>query len=335
MNIYRTIKLLNGIKSPHIKLLGIYLLHIFGKRYLGIFIDPVLACNLRCKMCYFSDEEKRKTLKGKMSHADIYRIANAMFHRALKVQIGCGAEPTLDKQAISALILQAKQQKVPFVSLTTNGLLLTVDDMRKYISEGLDEITLSMHGVKKETYEDFMTNSHYETFCTVLKFLSDLKKDFSKFQIRINYTMCADNLLELKDFFDYFGDINIDVLQLRPIQKIGNSAYNNFSREKQEKMYDEVIQAIKEKCREKHISCIAPPKTVQSDSAKNTNSVIVESTYCYISPMGCWEDDFDYQSDTYESYAARTKLARKLLKNVFFWKKQLTLSEKRLNYEIG
>ena len=317
------------------KLFGVYLLHTFGKRYLGIFIDPALACNLRCKMCYFSDEEKRKTMKGIMSASDISRIAKAIFHRALKVQIGCAAEPTVYKQAISTLILQSKKCHVPYVSLTTNGLLLTEEDVRQYISEGLDEITLSMHGVKKDTYEFFMTNSNYETFCRVLTFISDIKKDFPQFQLRINYTMNEDNFMELRDFFDIFGDINIDVIQLRPIHKIGNSEYNNFSHEKQEKMYDEVIQIIKEKCREKHITCIAPKKTFFSDFLKNTNSAIVESVYCYVSSSDCWQDDFDYQKDTYESYSTRTKLSRKLLHNVFFWKKNLTTVEKKLNYEIG
>jgi MoaA/NifB/PqqE/SkfB family radical SAM enzyme len=334
MNFYQSLKYLNRIKSPRLKLFGIYLMHIFGKRYLGVFIDPALACNLRCKMCYFSDDEKRKAFKGMLSWLDIAKIAEAFFHRALKVQIGCGAEPTVYKQAISELILLAKKHRVPYVSLTTNGILLNEDDVRKYISEGLDEITLSMHGVTKETYEFFMTNSNYDTFCQVLKFLTEVKKDFPQFQIRINYTMNEDNFLELKDFFDYFEDINIDVMQLRPIQKIGNSEYNNFSHKKQGEMYDEVIQTIKEKCREKHITCIAPPKIFSSGTSGNTNSVITESTYCYVSPAGCWEDDFDYRTDTFESYATRTKLARKLLKNVFFRKKHLALNEKRLNYEI-
>jgi MoaA/NifB/PqqE/SkfB family radical SAM enzyme len=59
-NIYFLFKVNRLIKSFRIKSLGIYFLHLFGKRYYGIFLDPVYACNLRCRMCYFSDEEKRK-----------------------------------------------------------------------------------------------------------------------------------------------------------------------------------------------------------------------------------------------------------------------------------
>ena len=334
MNIYQSLKYFNKIKNPSLKLLGIYLLHILGKRYLGVFIDPVLSCNLRCRMCYFSDEEKRKTLKGKLDDAAIEKIAQALFHRALKIQIGCGAEPTCS-QSIPLLISLAKKYKVPYVSLTTNGIRLTEENIREYLLAGLNEITLSMHGVKKETYEYFMTNSNYDTFRRVLTYLSDVKNDFPDFKIRINYTMNEDNFLELNEFFDLFDTIQIDVLQLRPIQKAGNTVYDNFSHEQLEKMYDTTIRSIKEKCAERNIICIAPSKTGISASSENTNSVIVDSAYCYVSPNTCWESDFNYNTDTYESYAKATKLSRKLLNNVFSRKKNPEINRKNLNYDIS
>ncbi len=334
MNIYKNLKYFNKIKSPRIKLFGIYMLHILKKRYLGIFIDPILSCNLRCKMCYFSDEEKRKTLHGKLQDTDIELIAKALFHRALKVQVGCGAEPTISKSTPLVISL-AKKYKVPYISLTTNGVLLDKETIHEYISAGLDEITLSVHGVKKETYEYFMTNADYDKFCEVLEMLSEVKKSFPKFKIRINYTMNEDNFLELKDFFDVFGKIDIDILQLRPIQKIGNSEYNNFSHQLLEQKYDETIQIVKEQCFQRGITYIAPNKLSINSSSENNNSVVVNSSYCYISPRSCWEDDFDYMTETYESYAIKNKLSRKLLKDAIFWRRDFRPSNKKLNYEIS
>jgi len=333
MNIYKRLKYFNKIKSPRLKLLGIYLLHVLRKRYLAIFIDPVLGCNLRCRMCYFSDEEKRKTLTGKLANTDLEKIANALFHRALKVQIGCGAEPTLSK-SISLLIKLAKKHNVPYISLTTNGILLTEENIQEHISEGLNEITLSMHGVKKETYEYFMTNSSYEIFCQSLKYLSDAKKKFPDFKIRINYTMNEDNFLELSEFFDVFNTLDIDILQLRPIQKMGETEYKNFCHNKLEKMYDSNIEIIKKECLKRNITCIAPEKINISNPSDNANSIIVESTYCYISHRSCWENDFDYNTDTYESYSKRKNLSYQLFKNIFCQKKKHQYNNK-LNYNIS
>ena len=70
-NIYNILRLGTQIKSRRLKLLGIWLFHVLGKRYIGIFLDPVLACNFRCKMCYFSDEQKRKSLRGTLKYEEI------------------------------------------------------------------------------------------------------------------------------------------------------------------------------------------------------------------------------------------------------------------------
>ena len=131
-------------------MLGIWLFHILRKRYIGIFLDPVLACNFRCKMCYFSDEEKRKTYKGILKYEDIELISEKLFHRALKLQIGCGAEPTVYKDWIKIVEL-GKRTNVPYISLTTNGNLLTKEQLMLAIEKGLNEITLSAHGLDRKS----------------------------------------------------------------------------------------------------------------------------------------------------------------------------------------
>ena len=67
MDIYKLLKINKLIKNHRIKFLGLYLLHFFNKRYLAINLDPIMACNLRCKMCYFTDKEYLKTLKGNLT----------------------------------------------------------------------------------------------------------------------------------------------------------------------------------------------------------------------------------------------------------------------------
>ena len=112
MNFYKLLKLFSQIKSPRIKLGGLLAMHVLKKRYIGIFLDPVLACNLRCRMCYFSDAEKRKQMQGILAEEDVKLIAKALFHRALKLQIGCGAEPTLYK-SLPSLVRLGKQYGIP------------------------------------------------------------------------------------------------------------------------------------------------------------------------------------------------------------------------------
>lgn len=130
MDIYRFIKLFFLIKSPRLKFLGLFILHITKQRYLALHFDPVNACNLRCKMCYFSDKDYVKKLKGVFPVDELDYFGNAFFKRAIKLQIGCGTEPTLYKN-IDKIIEKASQAKVPHISMVTNGLLLEKEKVKK------------------------------------------------------------------------------------------------------------------------------------------------------------------------------------------------------------
>ena len=102
-------------------------------------------------MCYFTDKDYVKKLKGIFPQDEIEYLGEAFFKRALKLQIGCGTEPTLYKN-ISKIVETASKYNVPNISLTTNANLLEMEKLEDWVSKGLSEIIISLHGVRKETY---------------------------------------------------------------------------------------------------------------------------------------------------------------------------------------
>jgi MoaA/NifB/PqqE/SkfB family radical SAM enzyme len=284
-------------------------------------------------MCYYSDDNIRKTkLSRPLTTDEVKKIANAFFHRALKLQIGCGAEPSLFAHN-KEIIRLAKEKQVPYISMTTNANRLGEKDWAELLEAGLDEVTLSLHGICKETYEYFMTNASYEAFLHSFKALTELKKKYPAFKIRLNYTMNKDNLQELSSLFDTLKNFSFDILQIRPIQQLGDTMYNNFSWDTIIEQYDEVIEKLRKEAINKQITFIAP--TINDlTKVENKNDGIVQFTYFYISPKTCWEDDFDLNTDTYESYSKRTHLSRKLLGEVFKKDKPANHSTRNLNYEV-
>ena len=335
-SIYNILRINAKIKSFRIKLFGIWLLHILGKRYIGIFLDPALACNLRCKMCYFSDEEKRRTYKGTLKYEEIELIADRLFHRALKLQIGCGAEPTVFKEWIRIVEL-GKQKNIPYISLTTNGNLLTKEQLLLAVEKGLNELTLSAHGLTRETYESMMVNGDYDLFINLLGYVSAVKIVYPEFKFRVNYTVNKDNIEELKTLWDVFG-CTIDILQVRPVQKIGNTEYDDFDLRFFSEKYDAIIQPVIDECRKRNIVCIAPDKKnlTALEDTKDTGVIIEEATYCYVSAQGCWDDDFDYHKDSFESFASKKKLGRKFFAGIFKRKeKKDVIVSRKMNYDVN
>lgn len=331
MNIYKLLQLNRKIKSHRIKFLGLYLLHKFNQRYLAVNLDPVMACNLRCKMCYFTDADYVKTLKGQFKDEELEKVAKTIFKRALKLQIGCGTEPTLYKDLVKVVEL-GKAYDVPYISITTNANLLDEEKIEALLKAGLDEFTISLHGVHKESYESFMQKASYEKFHNAFNAFEKLKEKYH-FKVRINYTFNKDNFYELADFFKHFNGKSFDILQIRPIQKIGNTEYNDFDLDSIRDDYPQLIEGIRSQCKENHIILMAP-NTIPKNKSANASSLIFDYTFCYISPQKFWRDGFDWKNESFNTYSSKIGWSKLLWSNIFKSEKELNSLANRLNYEI-
>jgi len=335
MKIYTILKINKFIKNFRIKFLLLFLAHKFNKRYLAVNFDPVNACNLRCKMCYFTDSDYVKKLKGVFDKKDLNRLGEVILKRALKFQVGCGTEPTLYKH-LDDVFKIAKIYKVPHISLTTNANLIEKTKLKLWVESGLNEIIISLHGVHKDTYESFMQKGRYETFLKSLQIITEIKKEYKDFSLRINYTFNEDNFKELAEFMTVFGGFDIDTLQIRPINNLGNTAYQNFKMEAIIPIYDGFLNQIKKECEFKNITLIAPSSSKKLLHKKNVESLIYRYTYCYISPTAFWHEDLNWKEETFNTYAERKKLSLELLRNVFASSKKIkALQTENLNYDIN
>ena len=333
MNTYKLIKLNKSIKNFRLKFLGLFLLHILKRRYLAIHFDPVNACNLRCKMCYFTDKDYVKKLKGIFPQDEIEYLGEAFFKRALKLQIGCGTEPTLYKN-ISKIVETASKYNVPNISLTTNANLLEMEKLEDWVSKGLSEIIISLHGVRKETYETMMAKGDFEKFMNSLSIISSLKKQYP-LSLRVNYTFNEDNFSELSEFYNTFGKYDIDVLQIRPIIKLGNTEYNNFSLKKITPIYNEVLQGLIDDSK-KHKVMLLAHNIHQINKRSSIDSVINKYVYCYISPSDLFDKKFKWKEDTYETYAKRVSIGKQIIRDAISSRsKILNYQNDKLNYEIN
>ncbi|MBF1474551.1 MAG: radical SAM protein [Prevotella pallens] len=318
MNIYKLLNVYQRINSPKVKLLGILALHLGKQRYLSINIDPVMSCNFRCKMCYFSDAEAAKNMHGKFTTDDLEVIAKALFPRALRLQIGCGAEPTMSQNLLQ-LVKLGKQYGVKHITITTNGNLLTYEKLQKLVENGLTEITISAHGFTKNTYESLMTNGKFTLFTTLIANLSRIRVDFPDFRIRLNYTVNTDNAAELIHIKDVFKDTKPNVVQIRPIQRIGKSTYNNFSLQSIRGNYNQWITPVVDYCKQEGITCLYPTlaslDTIESinNTEEKTNSLADSLPYFYIAPYEGWKRKIDPYSESFEDYAHRTHRTRIIL----------------------
>lgn len=323
MNLYSLLKIYKKIRNPRFRAMGMLLLHLLRRKYTCLYFDPVLGCNLKCRMCYFSDEAKRREMHGVSTDRDVAAIARSIFPYVLRLQIGCGAKPTVYNK-LNEVVKLGKLYGIGYISMTTNGNLLNLVKLRQLVASGLDEITISLHGIKRETYEYFMEGGNFSKFKQLVEALRQIKIEQKNFKVRVNYTVNEDNVEDLKCFKDMFDGV-VDILQIRPIQKIGDSDYSNYSMKKVIENYDDCIKPLVEYCHQNGIVCIFPSldniralsngcKDTETD---NTNALVDMIPYFYLSPYDGWMKKINPYEENLYDYFRREGRLKQLLGFVF------------------
>lgn len=340
LNIYKLLKIATCFQNSHIRLLGLWVMYVSGKRTLNINLDPVLGCNLRCQMCYFSDPKTASEKHGRMTMDFFRKVASAFFGRAIRLQLGCGAEPTLHNQ-LPEMVKIAKDAGVMHVSLVTNGNLLTYDTLRCCLDNGLNELIVSCHGFTSEIYETLMERADFSKFLNVLGYVREVKQAYPQFRFRLNYTINNYNCRDLSHMWDVVGNDILDVIQIRPVQDLGVSKYRDFNLASIHDNYDSIIQPIVDECRQNNIVCLAPSKEnlqtlMDWENLYEDYNPFMEFSNCYISSNSCWRDDFNIENDTYNTYTSRNHYGWKMLRKVFV---PHTISKKKgptvaMNYHV-
>src|SRR5438309_11014141 len=118
------VRVYRNVRSRKIKALAFRALRGAGLRHLVIRMDTINLCNLRCKMCYYSFDFKRK--KEQMELPLFRKIANEVFPKTRFLYLSCATEPLMNKQ-FADFVWVTGEYKVPFTSFCTNGQLLTED----------------------------------------------------------------------------------------------------------------------------------------------------------------------------------------------------------------
>jgi molybdenum cofactor biosynthesis enzyme MoaA len=295
------------VRSPRLKYAAILAADLFHLRHLIVRFDPVNACNLRCGMCFFSDPQWRHAhMKGQFAESEIERLAGMFFGQALQVHIGCAMEPTMFRD-YPRLVEIARRHQVPFVGFTTNGQRLTAQAFQRMAIAGLSEITISTHGVQRESYENLMKGASYSRHHDALKMIDEVRRKLGAKapRLRLNYTVCPQNLAELDSFFDVYGGYGINTVQLRPIADFGDTNYRDKDLTPHLVRYNACIDRIAAASRSRGIALLANRLDPTHTRANAAASVYLEGILRYLNPNLVWRSDFSWRSDGYRAHKHR------------------------------
>lgn len=191
-------------------------------RFLEVFMDQINKCNLRCRMCAFSDERVKSLKKMEMEYWVFEKISKEIFPLASYVALSCLTEPLLVKDLPKRLEL-VKEKEVPFSELITNGILLNEKIILSFIENKLTRLGVSLDGTKKETYESIRVGASFKKIIKNLELLNKLKEEKKSNlpQLRLIMVISEKNINEFYDFLKmakYFNASSIDIRTITPFK---------------------------------------------------------------------------------------------------------------------
>ena len=218
------VQIYRRVQSRRVKALAFRAWRGLGLRHLVIRMDTINLCNLRCKMCYYSLDYKRK--KEQMDLPLFRKIASEVFPKTRFLYLSCATEPLMNKQ-FAEFVQVAGEYNVPFTSFCTNGQLLTEKVVQACMDANISEIIFSIDGATAETYEEIRRGGKWDRLGRNLDLLAAMKREANKPKpaVRMNFTCMQTNIDELPAMVDFAADRGAESLHVRHLLSYDDSSY--------------------------------------------------------------------------------------------------------------
>ena len=209
---------------------------IFG-RYLYLVIYATENCNFCCEYCF--QQHQPKSLSRETAESIVKFVRRELFkYQGVKIS-WFGGEPLLEIDIIEEISSQIKMacrqtKKVFWAEVTTNGYLLTLENMKRLIACNVVDYTITLDGPKEnhDKYRHTLENQpSYDIIIANLKSIRDLiHRNSVSILIRTNVT--RKSIIGLKDFYatldSMFGSDKRFSLLLKPVYDWGGKRIENI-----------------------------------------------------------------------------------------------------------
>ena len=170
-------------------------------------IETVRAGNAKCIMC---PSETMARPKGVMQPKVHQLILEKIFDWGAPINLithaGLG-EPLFDRRLHTRIAAEKAAFPKAKVVVFTNGALLTKTRAPELLDSGLDVLSVSINGFRKETYEAVMKIPRETTFRRVERFIEMKRQAGSPMQVQVSMVRtehCSDQ--EVEEYKAYWGE---------------------------------------------------------------------------------------------------------------------------------
>jgi uncharacterized Fe-S cluster-containing radical SAM superfamily protein len=174
-----------------------------------VIIDITERCNLACIHCPHeafrrSPHYGGRSLDPALNAKAIAEVASAGRGLVRQVRYTSEGEPLLDRE-VFAMLAHAVERSGTFVSLTTNGTLLTADCVARLIATGVHLVDVSLDALTPEAYARIRLRGDFdETRAGVLRLIAAARAAGSATRVIVSYIEQPENARETAAFEEFW-----------------------------------------------------------------------------------------------------------------------------------
>lgn len=188
-------------------------------RPLGICIEPVNICNMKCVHCPVSLKEFKDIVGGVgyLNMTDYSKILNDIKQLGGTIQINLygDGEPFLNKDLLKMVKLAKEDNIAEKVTITTNGTLIDTTKYQELIESGLDYLRVSIYSMYEDKHKE-ITNTKispstiYNNIKEFKKYRDNLGVEKPFIYAKLIDTYSKENELFLEKFSSIVDQVNIE-----------------------------------------------------------------------------------------------------------------------------
>ena len=170
---------------------------------LHVDIETTNLCDLKCIMCERKDMKRPKGAMSMELFKSIIRQCDEIGVDSVKLALW--GEPFLNPRLVD-MVRWARENSSLILQCNTNANLMTPGKSRGLVRAGLDQLSISIDGVTKETYESIRVGGNYERVMANVHHLMDVKKEMGagKPCVTLQIIRMSRNEHEIAEFVEYW-----------------------------------------------------------------------------------------------------------------------------------
>jgi radical SAM protein with 4Fe4S-binding SPASM domain len=213
------------------------------RRFLSVFMDQNNTCNLRCKMCGFSDSRVGGIARYDMPRSLFDRIAAEVFPRANYVCLSLMTEPFMTRDFPDRLA-SVRDAGVPFSDIITNGTLLTRASCEKIVDARISRVIFSIDGGTKEVFENIRVGARFENVLENFELLRSVREARRSEVpvLRINHVLSELNIDHFGTLLDLATRLWPEEIAVRTVSRMSNA----LLQESTDKIFWTKVRAVRD-----------------------------------------------------------------------------------------